>query len=620
MVPLTIRRPPWLLLLAVAVVVVAVYAPSLRGGFIWDDESYIRSNADLRSVAGLRRIWLEPLSSPQYYPLTFSSFWVEHQLWGTEPTGYRVVNLLLHLLNSLLVGFVLCRLDVRGAWLAAALFALHPVHVETVAWMSERKNLLSTAFGSVAVLAWLGWVGTADRRLYAAAIFVFVAALLSKTSILFVPLVLALLAWWRGDLGRRTLLGLIPFLVVAAVLAYVTAWREASGPTRALLPDAAPLMERLLVAAHALGFQIGKIIWPSGLTMIYPVSAASSPTALRAIGLASVAFGAAALAALRGARGPLVALSAYAIGLAPTLGVVDFDFQRFSFAADHFQYAPSIALLAVVAALFARACEHLAATVQSVAKGAVVIPLAVIAAQHNLDFRDATPLWEQNLRLNPRSWVAYFELGLADERRGDPAAAETKYRHAIDFRPDYALAQYNLGVLLLQASRLDEAAEHLRAALAIKSDYSSAAYNLGVIDLQRGDADAALQHFNATVAMAPRHAKAWFSSGLVWAQRGDWDKAQQSFDAFLESSPPTAAPREQLATALLRLGRQLDAVQRLREAVQLEPTNARVKGALVAQLLRVGSRREAAELCARWERPLPPACDALAGAGISHGS
>ncbi|MEO6436814.1 MAG: O-GlcNAc transferase, partial [Tepidisphaeraceae bacterium] len=264
-------------LLLIALTLVA-YGPALRGGFIWDDDDYVTENVNLRSAEGLSRIWLAPTASPQYYPIVFTTFWVEHQLWGVGASGYHLVNVLLHATAALLLWRVLKSLTVPGAYLAACLFAVHPVHVESVAWISERKNVLSAVFYFAAALAYVACYMPMPRsknshaetpkprsNLYLLSLLLFIAALLSKTVTCSLPAALLLVMWWKhGRLTRGDIASLAPFFLIGFVFAMFTVWLERShvlavGPEWDL-----SLIDRLLLAARAIWFYATKLIFPFG--------------------------------------------------------------------------------------------------------------------------------------------------------------------------------------------------------------------------------------------------------------------------------------------------------------------------------------------------------------------
>jgi hypothetical protein len=346
-------------------VVIAAHFPASRNAFIWDDDSYLTGNALVQAPDGLGKIWFEPSASPQYYPLVFSTFWLEHRLWGLNPSGYHWVNILLHAGATVLLWVALLRLSVPGAWLAALLFGIHPVHVESVAWIAERKNVLSGFLYLGAFLACLrvfrldGRSGANageefDRRAYASALVLFAGALLSKTVTATLPLAVAIVYWWkRGRFdGPKFWKRLAPFLLLGAVAGGTTAWLEVIHVGARGADWSLSAMDRILVAGRAVWFYAGKIVWPADLMFVYPRWRIDSGNPLQYI----PPLGAAALVLLlwrwkdRLGRGPLAAACYFGVTLAPALGFLNVYPMRYSFVADHFQYLASIGVLTLVAA------------------------------------------------------------------------------------------------------------------------------------------------------------------------------------------------------------------------------------------------------------------------------
>jgi hypothetical protein len=298
-------------------------------GFVWDDDLRVTENATLRSLDGLRRIWLEVGANKQYYPLVFSSFWVEYQLWGANPVGYHLVNLALHAAASVLFWRVLLALGVPGAWLAAAMFALHPVHVESVAWISERKNLLSGVLYLASALAWLRHAEADERgeprasRLYAASLALFLCALLAKTVACTLPAALLLTLWWkRGRVAGRDALTLLPFFALGIGLGLVTVWLERSevGASGAAWDLSFP--ERFLIAGRAVWFYLGKLVWPAPLisTIRAGASTPGRPGSTCTHWRRSPSWLRSGCCAAGSARGPLAAWLFFGGTLLPALG------------------------------------------------------------------------------------------------------------------------------------------------------------------------------------------------------------------------------------------------------------------------------------------------------------
>ena len=326
--------------LLLVLLVGASYYPALAAGFIWDDVIFTDARP-VKEWSGLWKIWFAPKSLTQeghYWPMVYTSFWLEHKLWGLEPAGYHAVNLLLQAVNTLLVWRLMLRLTVPGAWLIAAVFAVHPLHVESVAWVIERKDLLSGAFYLSAVLAWLSFMEESRRRPYFLALGLFVASLLSKTVTVTLPAVLLVLHWWkRGRVTAADVLELLPFFAVGFVIALGdTAYYTSREP----LDLDYSFVERMQIAAHALWFYVGKLLWPTDLVVIYPFwEVGVGNWAAWAYVFAVVALGA-GLWRMRNrtGRAPLAAALFFGVTLSPVLGFVDYGYMQFSFAADRFQY------------------------------------------------------------------------------------------------------------------------------------------------------------------------------------------------------------------------------------------------------------------------------------------
>lgn len=251
-------------------VTLAAYLPALFCGFIWDDDVGIVENQNLETLEGLQRIWLKPSETPQghYWPLVYTSFWLEYRFWGLHPIGYHLVNVLLHAVAAILLWQILRRLGLKGAWWAAAVFAVHPVHVESVAWIIERKNVLSGVFFLLSFLTYTHYEGNKSARLYAVSLVLFLCGMLSKSSVISLPLVLLLWLWWRdGWIEPRSLLPLLPFVCVGASIAFFDVRLVQQ---REVIEHGLSIADRFSIAGHAIWFYLGKLIWPTGLAAVYP--------------------------------------------------------------------------------------------------------------------------------------------------------------------------------------------------------------------------------------------------------------------------------------------------------------------------------------------------------------
>jgi tetratricopeptide (TPR) repeat protein len=481
---MNILRPGLLMGLLLVFATIAAYLPVFFAGFIWDDDAYVTNNPLLTAPDGLWRIWFDPLATPQYYPMVHTTFWIEYHLWGLYPMGFHIVNVVIHILGALLFWRVLTVLKVPGAWLAAAIFALHPVQVETVAWVTERKNVLSTFFYFASALACLKFYGLENgneegrRRnqgcLYAA-FALFVAALLSKTVACSLPATVLLVIWWkRGRLQLRDVLPMLPFFAVGMALGLGTAWIEkhhvgAQGSEWALT-----FPERCLIAGRALCFYVGKLVWPVHLIFMYPRWIINSglwwqwlfPVADVAVVLGLW------LARHRIGRGPLVAVLFFCGTLIPALGFVNVYPMLYSFVADHFQYLACAGLIALASAGIVKAFGNdgnVKLFLKPVFCGGLLLTLGILTWRQCGMYTNAEVLWRTTIQRNPGSWMA----------------------------------QVNLGNLLLWGGRTDEAIAHYKRCLEINPDVVSAYYDLGVVSAQTGHAKDAIMYYHKALQLQP---------------------------------------------------------------------------------------------------------------------
>ena len=424
----------------IVLLVFLAYLPALHGGFIWDDDFYVTNNPTLHDLGGLQRIWFKVGAVPQYYPMVHTTFWLEYHLWGLNPVGYHLINVLLHATAAILLWQVLLHLQIPGAWLAAVLFALHPVCVESVAWITERKNVLSAVFYFAAALAYLRFVALEEpggpNRLrwywYLGALVLFMAALLSKTVTCSLPAALLLVCWWKkGRVQRGDILPLLPFFVLGVGLGLMTAWIEkyhvgAQGAEWSLT-----FGERCLIAGRALWFYAGKLVWPVHLTFIYPRWKIEPEVwwqwlfPIAAVGVVAGLW----LARRRIGKGPLVAVLFFAGTLGPALGFVNVYPMRYSFVADHFQYLASVGLITLCAAGLARIPRIIPAT--------LVVLLGALTWQQAGIYRNLETLWRDTLAKNPDCWMAHNNLGHLLSNQGRIDEAMEHYHKAIQINPNH---------------------------------------------------------------------------------------------------------------------------------------------------------------------------------------
>ena len=448
------------------------YLPAmLWGGFVWDDFIWFQSRAVLE-WSGLGSIWSWPsriVKEAHYWPLTYTTFWLEHKIWGLEPAGYHVVNVLLHLLNTLLVWRLLLRLAVPGAWVAAAVFAVHPLHVESVAWIIERKDVLSGLFYLVAVLVWLRFLERPRPWRHGLSLLLFAAGLLSKSIVVTMPAALLILQWWKeGRITVQDLRRVAPFFLVGLVLTAVDLYSYGSrmGSLDYSLP------ERMLVASQALWFYAAKLVWPTGLAVIYPrwdISLGDPWAWLYLTGAVALAT---TLWFLRHriGRGPLAGALFFAVTLSPALGFVNHGYMEYSLVADRFQYLAGIGVVAVLVGSAAHGAGRLPGRLKSPAAGLLVVLLALLGTltwrQADI-YRDGVTLFSHIVSLNPEARSAHYNLSTAAMNAGHLEEALAAARIAVEKQPERADAHAVLGTALIRTERIVEAEAILRRALEI---------------------------------------------------------------------------------------------------------------------------------------------------------
>jgi tetratricopeptide (TPR) repeat protein len=563
---------------AILVLAIAIaYQQVWHAGYIWDDDSYVTKNATLRDLHGLGRIWFELAATPQYYPLVHTSFWIEHHVWGLNPLGYHLVNLVLHALAAILLWRGLVRLGIPGAWLAAAIFAVHPVEVESVAWITERKNVLSAVFYFAAALTYLRFESARDSEdrgsqrwyLYAASLFLFVLALLSKTVACSLPAALLLVRWWKsGRIKWRDVLPLLPFFAFGLGLGLLTAWLEkhhvrAEGDEWALT-----FGQRFLIAGRALWFYAGKVLWPANLTFIYPrwdVSAAFGWAWLFPSAFVAVVATLWQMRARIG-RGPLVAVLFFAGTLFPALGFMNVYPFRYSFVADHFQYLASVGLIVLAAAGLARLPRLIPPILLAV--------LAVLTWKQVGIYRSLETLWSDTVEKNPESWMAQNNLGIVLQKKGQNDEAITHFQKALELDPNKFEIQNNLGFLLSVSGRLREAFPYLEKALEINPNYAEAHYNLGNALLRTGRVAEAIVQLQQALEIDPTYVPAHSNLGSALLQTRQLDESLAHLQKALEIDPDYKAAHFNLANTLLQMGRTEEAVSHLQRVLVIDPDDA----------------------------------------------
>lgn len=536
--------PSWLIGAALLVATLAAYQPAWRGGLLWDDDRHVTRH-ELQSFDGLKRIWFDLGATQQYYPVTHSAFWIEHRLWGDATFPYHLANIGLHVLSAVLLLIILRRLGVPGAAFGACLFALHPVQVQSVAWISELKNTLSGVFFLLSALWYLRFDVDRHTRDYAGALALFVIALMAKSVTAVLPGVLLVALWWRrGHLNwRRDVVPTIPFFALGAAAGLFTAWVERTYIGAQGADFHLSAIERCLIAGRAIWFYLYKIFWPAELSFEYPRWSIDQTSASQYV------YPIAVLALLivcwflrRRSRAPLAALLMFGGILFPALGFVNVYPFRFSFVADHFQYLALIPIVVLVSSALAVASDRLGAThpVIAVSAGLIVIAaLSTITWNQSHEYTDALTLYRSILQKNPSSWLAHDNLGA-----------------------------------LLRPTAPEESLEHLTEAVRIKPGSDVGHYNLANLFQQTGRFDEAIREYNETIRLSPHMALAHYNLGSTLLQMGRLAEAETAFNDAVRIDPNLALAHSGLCRTLQAIGRAEDARRNCETAITLQPNLA----------------------------------------------
>jgi tetratricopeptide (TPR) repeat protein len=630
----SIWRRDWFWALLLIAFVFIAYAQVFRADFIWDDESHLTRNPCVVGPLGLKEIWTT--TQAVYYPLVLTTFWTVHKFFGLNPLPYHLFNIFLHAASAILFWRVLKVLQVRGAWLGAALWALHPVMVQSVAWITELKNTQSCLFYLLSILFFLKWKDqgrvplrlpqrrTGDRcsLVFVSSLFFFILATLSKPSVVMLPFVLALCIWWmRGKIRWHDALVLAPFAVISALASAWTIW-EQKFHSRAVGPDwAQTFPERLIIAGKAIWFYLGKLLRPHPLIFIYPRWDVDSSQVATYLPLLAAIAGLVALWFIHAkwGRALFFAASYYVVSLFPVLGFFNVYFFRYSFVSDHFQYLASLGPLALagtgIATLLSRFCETPADFVSDpdtvprsgsiIATprwrlllsgglcGILLVSLGSLTWRQTAEYRDLFALYRATLQKNQGCWMAHYNLGIVLSEQGEADQAIDHYRRAVALRPDYAEAHYNLGRLLVEQGQFNDAIAHYERAAAINPADAEAQNNLGVTLFGIGRADDAIAHYQKALESRPDYAEASCNLANALIAKGDFDGAIARYTACLAAIPDQEEAQYNLASALLRKGRTDEAIIEYQKVLHIHPESADAHANLGSALLTNGRVRDA---------------------------
>lgn len=606
-------------LLAATFIVLAtwvVYLPALHGPWLWDDTTLIAQNPLMKDPAGLVKIWTEPSVLVDYFPLTVFVEWIESQIFGTDTWGFHFVSIALHTISALLVWRLLAKLGLRLAWLGGLLFAVHPVMVESVAWIEELKNTLSLPLLLLAMSAWIDW--DRDRRPvhYIAALALFLLAALAKATVLMLPVVLLVYAWWRrGRIGGRDFVETAPFFAVALVLGIVTV-NFVVAPIGETPP---PWLARIQLGGLVLAFYFAKAVLPIGLMPIYPKWALdpASPWLWAPWPIFAALFLACWSRRATWGRHALLGLGFFFINLAPFLGLNWGAYMGFTWAMEHMLYVPMVGIIGLVAAVVDALDRKYTPGSRWVALAAVVVlgvPLIAGSYAYAALYADPVALWDNNVRGNPASAIVRVNDGEALAISGRVPEAAAQFQRATELQPTYLNAQrdlakadaelgqyeaairdnqavvklaphddnaaYNIGNAFIRLGKYDDAQAALREALAINPKNAAAHYALGGVALATKRLPDALREFQQALAIEPNRVEFLAAAASTCAQSGEWAEAAHYATQATTLAPQNAQLHAMAGLCLAQAGQPIAAIVQYREALQIAPNNAAWHAAL----------------------------------------
>jgi len=518
----------WLWGLFLVVAVILTYSPVWRAGFVWDDDVYITGNPNINGLLGLANIWTT--NAADISPLTFTTFWVEHALWGLAPLPYHLVNVLLHGTCAVLLWRVLRSLQIPGAWLGASLWALHPLEVESVAWITETKNTQSGLFFLLSILFFVKYLKARDLKgqtgggwNYGWTLLFAALAMASKSSTVILPIALCLCAWWMESRWHwRNLVKVAPIFVMSIAASALSIWTQGLVLATAVDPQwERTWLQRLLTAGEAVWFYLGKLLWPHPLMANYPrwqIDAGNWAAYLPVFAVMIVLL-VLWLKRETWARSWFFVFTYFMVALLPVLGLVDNPIFRYSFVFDHFQYLASMGPLALAGAALALATQGKPWR-QGILGAGLLLIFGTSSWQRAWVFESQETLWTDTLAKNPNCLAGHNNLGIALVHEGRVDEAIVQYEKALEIVPNYANAHFNLGKALLQKGQVDKAIAQFQEGLESDPNDPVAHNFLGIALAEKGQMDGAILQFQEALRLKPGYSDAQKNLAKAQAMAG----------------------------------------------------------------------------------------------------
>jgi protein O-mannosyl-transferase len=585
----------------IALAIFIAYLPSINGGFVLDDDEFLTQNPLIQTFDGLYRFWCST-KAQEFYPVSYSSLWIEWRLWERNPAGYHVTNLILHFIDVLLIWIILRKMRIPGAFFAAMIFAVHPVNVESAAWIAQLRNMLAMTFFLLSIL-WYFKAGTyaastdiAPTRShggpweretifssfilhpssfhfwYRLSLAAYVLAMLSKGSAAVLPVLLLGIVWWLRPLTKWDLARAAPFFLIAVALTGVNVWFQTHGEE--VVIRSTDFTHRLLGAGGVVWFYLYKALLPVELVFIYPQWHIEAGNVLWWLPLLAVLIVTMLLWSYRKSwsRPLYFTWGFFCVALLPVLGFIDVGFMKYSLVADHYQHIAIIGVIALAAAGFnfwhqrMRGLSHRVAAIAAVA--AVGILVFLTWHQSGL-YSDQITLYQATLEKNPNCWIAHNNLGKRYYETGRLQDAIEHYRRAVVLNPLYVEAHYNLGLAINDSGNPKESIEHYQRALQLGTNHPEVYNNMGNALLQTGHPLESIRYYEQAIRLDPDFVSVHNNLGAALIQAGRPQDATEHFKHALHQSPGYTDALSNLALAYADMNRSSDAIETAKKAMEL---------------------------------------------------
>jgi tetratricopeptide (TPR) repeat protein len=596
----TLHRNYGVLLLRVLLIVGAVvwiYAPAFHGDWIWDDYGYLASHLHLQNPTELWKTWFAPGSLEDYYPVESAVLLVQWHLWHNATLGYHLTNAFLHVVNALLIWRLLGRIGLRHAWLGGLIFAIHPIAVDSVAWIVELKNTLSLPPLLLAMIVYVDYEDFKRDQDYFLALGLFLLSMLCKASVMMFPAVILLYVWWkRGRIGRDDLKATIPFFLISLLLGLLTACLQHQGgvPATAIAGGSS----RIATVGWEMVYCFSKVLYPGNLLPIDPSGLVVSPTWFDLLPwlMLVTLLGLLWFNRYGWGRHLVLGIGFFLLNLVPVFAFALMNASTMIWTVDHVVYLPVIGLIGLAVAGWGLLLDRLSASFRLFVLGMTAMVLALLAWQsHSYAkiYLNEETFWRYTIQYNPGSVVAHDNYGSYLFRYGRLTEAEEQLQRAIQIDPAYYPTYHNLGLLLQEKGHFTEAEAQYEKAVGMNPNFADPQNNLGMVLTKMGRLDEAIEHFNAYLRLVPNDTEVHYNLANTLAMAGRLPEAMEQYEEALKLNPDFAEAHYSLGNALVQSSQLSEAATQYEQALRIKPAYADAHTNLGNALLQLGQVPEA---------------------------